>query len=269
MGQYMWCWNAHYFGFRKDGSYYYEAVSLDPLPEEWESYYVPAGGTSAVGGGVVDRQATGGAGSPRLCSLISDAPRYRGGANHEDWDNLYNSLLGMPATSIAQTTFSVYARERGEGWEANWFVSRAVQEYLFRLIMGTRNSQSSFIAEKDANGLYHSGLGAGATQFWDWLTHNDYNPAIKCSAGVELGDGVGVSPYPIKNSSGEVIYTAPVPVFFGLKNMYGHIWQGVRGLIIYKTAGETGRTLTYVAKSLYAGQSNDSTTDGKMILASE
>jgi hypothetical protein len=264
MGQYMWCWNAHHYGFRKEGNYYYEAASLDPLPEEWESYYVPAGGTSAIGAGVVDREATGGAGSPRLCSLISELPRYRGGTNVAAWDGFYNSLLGMPASGLSQPTFSVYARERGTGWEANWYVSRAVQEYLFRLIMGTRHSQSSFVAEKDANGLYHSGLGMGATQMGGWTEHNGLNPAIKCSAGVEMGDGVGVSPYAIKNSSGATVYTAPVPVFFGLKNMYGHVWQGVRGLIV--DAAE-GRTRTYVAPSLYSYAYAESTAG--MLLAAE
>ena len=127
-GQYMWCWLSHHYGFREDSLYYYEAVSLDPLGAEWDSYCIPAGGTSALGGGVIDREATGGGESPRLCSLISDASRYRGGDNRSAWDNMYNSQLGMIATSIPVTTFSTYARERGQGWEAGWYVNRAVQE---------------------------------------------------------------------------------------------------------------------------------------------
>ena len=271
---YMLCWAKHHFGFRKEGNYGYEAVSLDPLGPEWESYCIPAGGISAVGGGVLDRQATGGASSPRLCSLISDLPRYRGGDcasgsahDHSSWDNMYNSLLGMVATNIALTTFSTYARERGEGWEANWYVARAVIEYLFRIIMGTRNSQSAFKPEKDANGLYQGGLGMGVTEFGEWSAHNDFNPIVKTSDGLSLGDGVGVFVKPILNSSGQVAYNAPVPVFFGGKNLlYGNVWQGVRGLLVDVGAE---KTRTYVAKSLYAGQSNSSVDLNLMVLASE
>jgi hypothetical protein len=265
MGQYMWGWNSFYYGFKKEGNYYYECVSREPLPPDWESYYIPAGGTSALGAGVIDRLATGGANSPRLCSLISDAPRYRGGANHEDWDGLYNSLLGMPATAIPYRDFSTYARERGQGWEAGWYVARSVQEILFRLIMGSRHSQMAWNPNKDANGLYSCGLGMGATEFGYWGTHNDYNPAIKCSAGVELGDGVGVSPYAIKNSSGDTIYTAPVPVFFGLKNMWGHLWQVVSGEIVFKDANSTK---TYIAPSLYGYGGMVNSISG-MLFASE
>ena len=259
-GQYMWCWNAHYFGFRRDSAgKYYEVVSLAPLGAEWESYYIPAGGTSALGGGVIDRQATGGAGSPRLCSLISDLPRYRGGGNQAAFDDLPNSMLGKPATNTSPTDFFTFARDRGDLWGASWYVSRAVQAYLFRLIMGTRNSQAEFNPNRDANGLYQGGLGAGITTFGGttWANFNGNYPIVPCSAGVELGDGVGVAPFELRDAD-SLLYTGNIPVFFGLKNMFGHLETFISGIRVSYDAN-TFATKTYVATSMYSFNPEDNT----------
>lgn len=258
-GQYMWCWNAHYYASWKEGNYFYEAVSLNPI-EGVECYKIPAGGTSALGNAVLDRTTS------TLCSLISDDPKYRGGGNQADWDGTYRSQLGKPVSAIAMTNCSVYARKRGEGWESQWYVSRAVQEYLFRLIMGTRNSQAEFNPVKDANGLYCCGLGIGLTDWSsaDWSNYNGYYPLVPTSVGVELGDSVGVAEYDIPASDGTVFRVAKIPVFFGLKNLYGNLWTGVRGLI---TDAGAEKSFVYVAPSLYNNYSNDSVAG--MIKAAE
>jgi hypothetical protein len=265
MGQYMWCWDAHWFCTKKEGNYLYEAVSLEKL-SGWECYYVPAGGTSALGHGVMDRTTN------KWCSLISMEPRYRGGNNNAEWDGTYRTLLGKPATAISTTTMSTYARNRGEGWEANWYISRAVQEYLFRIIMGTRHSQAAVNPNKDANGLYQGGIGLGVTQLNStvWNNFNGYYPIIPCSAGVELADGVGEASYNIMDpfDAQTVMYAAKIPIFFGLKHMFGHLWSVSRGLIV--EASES-TTRTYVAPSMHnhtPGSATDSTVAG-MILASE
>jgi hypothetical protein len=265
MGQYMWCWEPHYFCTKREGNYLYEAVSFTKL-SGWECYFIPAGGTSALGHGVVDRT------NSKLCSLISMEARYRGGNNNAEWDGTYRTLLGKPATAILPRTFSAYARSRGEGWEANWYVARAVQEYLFRIIMGTRNSQAAVNPNKDANGLFQGGLGMGVTQINGtvWNNYNGYYPIIPCAAGVELADGVGEASYNIMDpfDAQEIIYAAKIPVFFGLKHMFGHLWSVVRGLI---TDAGTERTRTYVAPSMldYAPSSENDATIAGMILASE
>jgi hypothetical protein len=264
----MWCWDAHWFCTKREGSYLYEAVSLERL-SGWECYYIPAGGTSALGFGVMDRT------NNKWCSVINYDPQFRGGGNQVSWDGTYRSMLGMPAVGISTTTMSAYARNRGIGWEANWYVSRAVQEYLFRLIMGTRNSQAAVNQEKDANGLFQGGLGPGVTQINStvWSNYNNYFPIIPCSAGVELADGVGEANYNIVNpfDEQEIIYAAKIPVFFGLKQMWGHLWQVVRGIIVDVEPGDGGRTRTYVAPSMYdyaPTPENDATIAG-MLLASE
>jgi hypothetical protein len=264
MGQYMWCWAAHWFCTKKEGNYLYEAVTLEKL-SGWECTYVPAGGTSALGFGVMDRT------NAKLCSVINTTPQFRGGNNNANYDGTYRSMLGMPATYISPTTTSVNARKRGTGWEANWYVSKAVQEYLFRIIMGTRHSQAAFNPEKDASGLFQGGLGSGVTGFNNtvWNEKFGYYPIVPCGAGVELGDGVGVFNYDVKDEDGTVLYTAPVPVFFGLKHLYGHLWTVLRGLITNVEQGDSGKTLTYVARSLYDYTPTDDNTIDGMILASE
>jgi hypothetical protein len=263
-GQYMWCWAAHWFCTKKEGNYIYEAVSLERL-SGWECYRIPAGGTSALGFGVMDRT------NAKLCSVINTTPQFRGGNNNAAYDGTYRTMLGMPATYISPTTASTNARKRGVGWEANWYVSKAVQEYLFRIIMGTRNCQAAFNPDKDASGLFQGGLGPGVTGFNStvWNEKFGYYPIVPCGAGVELGDGVGVFNYDVKDEDDTVLYTAPVPVFFGLKHLYGHLWTVLRGLITNVEQGDTGKTRTYVARSLYDYTPTDDNTIDGMILASE
>lgn len=255
MGQYMWCWNAHYYSWWEKDDNYYEVVSTTPI-ENVECYYIPAGGTSALGGGVVDRA------DLKLCSIINDDVRYRGGDNSSNFvDDQYKSLLGKPATDIAFNVCSEYARKRNVSntayWEANWFISRAVQEYLFRIIMGTRHSQAAYNASKDSNGLYQGGLGNGVTTLSsaEWKEWSDRlsQPPVPTSVGVELGDGVGEVNYDLLNRDGTVFKTVYVPVFFGLKNMYGHLWQVVRGLIYDLKSSDS---YVYVCPSIIPVQDN-------------
>lgn len=251
MGQYMWCWNKHYYASWKEGSYLYEAVSTEPISGR-ECYLIPAGGTAAVGGGVMDRTNT------ILCSVINDTAQFRGGGNQADWDGTYRSQLGTVATAITYRSYSTYARKRGEGWDANWFVAEAVPEYLFRIIFGTRHIQTPVNPNLDSNGLHQGGLGDGVTNMPDWSGFNGYYPVVPCSAGVELGDSCGEAVYNVMNADNTVRYAARIPCFFGLKNLYGHICRIVRGVVI-----DAGAALTegYIAPSLYAGY-NDASLEG-------
>ena len=249
MGQYMWCWQKHYYAWWVEGNNYYEAVSLNPIRGR-NNYVIPAGGTSILGAGVLDRT------NLKLCSLVSDDPQYRGGTNVADWDNTYRSLLGKVATNYSATTAGTYARKRGEGWEAGWFTTNAVVSYLTRIILGTRHIQASVNPEKDANGLYQGGLGAGVTGVstgagqW-WTDQFSYNPFIPTSLGIEQGDYLGTIPYELKGADGSTLQSFNVPCFFGLKNFYGHIGLIERGTLIQKLDGGSGDF--YVSPSLYEG----------------
>ena len=269
-GQCMWCWNGFYANIWKEGNNLIKAVTFDKPVGNGVSIWVPAGGISWLGAGVMDRT------NQKLCSLISDAEQYRGGggaalnpasyAKAPAADSPQITMLGMAATNISTTDFGNFARKRGEGWEANWFVARFVVEFLSEIIMGTENSQAAFNAEKDDNGLYQGGFGTGVTDMQDWGGYNGYYPLIPTSVGLEAGDGVCLVPYSLPQTDGaegEAYKTFNVPVFFGLVGAgFGHLWQWTRGLIM--DAGN--KSLVYVTPSMYADYDPNTVAD-KILVA--
>jgi hypothetical protein len=270
-GQCMWCWNSFIANIWKEGNNLVKAVTFNEPVGNGVSIRIPAGGISWLGAGVMDRTNT------KLCSVISDAEQYRGGggsalnaasyANAPAADAPQISMLGMPATNISTTNFGNYARKRGEGWEANWFVARFVVEFLFEIIMGTENSQATFNSELDENGLYQGGFGTGVTDMPDWSKYNGAYPVIPTSVGVEAGDSVCLVPYSLPQTAdteGDTYKTFNVPVFFGLVGAgYGNLWQWVRGLIM--DAGEE-KSVVYVATSMLADY-DPNTVDDKIPVA--
>jgi hypothetical protein len=73
---------------------------------------------------------------------------------------------------------------------------------------------------------------------------------------VDLADGVGVVNYAVLDDSSATLYTAKVPVFFGLKNFYGYIGRWGRGELINKITGGAGEH--YVCQSMYSPYSMSS-----------
>ena len=266
-GQCMWCWNGFYANVWHEGSRLIKAVTFDGPVGNDISIWIPAGGISWLGAGVMDRT------EQKLCSVISDDERYRGGGGTALDASKYSkapadttpqiTMLGMPATNISTTNFGNYARKRGEGWEANWFVARFVVEFLFEIIMGTENSQEAFNADKDENGLYQGGFGTGVTDIPDWGNYNGTYPVIPTSVGLEAGDGVCLVEYTLPDASGGTYKTFNVPVFFGLVGAgFGHLYQWTRGLIM--DAGEE-KSLVYVAPSMYADYDQNTVADKIMV----
>lgn len=277
-GQCMWCWNGFYANVWHEGSRLIKAVTFDGPVGNDISIWIPAGGISWLGAGVMDRGE-----APytdktkwKLCSVINNSPQFRGGGGTALDASKYTkapadttpqiTMLGMPATYISTTDFGNYARKRGEGWEANWFVARFVVEFLFEIIMGTENSQEAFNANKDANGLYQGGFGTGVTDMPDWGGYNGYNPVIPTSVGLEAGDGVCLVEYKLPQTNGvggDTFKTFNVPVFFGLVGAgFGNLWQWVRGIIM--DAGEE-KSLVYVSPSMYSAYDPNTVEDKIMV----
>ena len=261
MGQCMWCWSrAWYFTHWKEGDRGYYAITLKPL-EGRRSWRIPAGGVSWLGAGVMDRT------EMKLCSVISEEERFRGGGGaavgagyNVAADAPQATMLGMAATKMSTTDFGAAARKRGEGWEANWFVAQAAVEILLLVIMGERNTQAAFSAERDADGLYQGGFGAGVTTIGmdDFRGYNGYLPLVPTSVGVEAGDSNGLVEYAVPASTGaedagQPFATFQVPCFLGLMHAgFGHLWRPVRGLTV------KDRAEVYVAPSMYADFNPDS-----------
>ena len=276
-GQCMWCWNGFYANVWKEGDNLFKVVSFDRPVGNDISIWIPAGGISWLGAGVIDR-----GDAPftdktkwKLCSVINNSEQFRGGGGTALDASKYSkapadttpqiTMLGMPAASISMNDFGTYARKHGEGWEANWFVARFVVEFLFEVIMGTENSQEAFNANKDADGLYQGGFGKGVTEMPEWDNYNGSYPVIPTSVGLEAGDGVCLVPYNLPNTGGAegAYHTFNVPVFFGLVGAgYGNLWQFVNGIIV--DAGEE-KSLVYVAPSMYASYNPSIVTDKIMV----
>lgn len=277
-GQCMWCWNGFYANVWHEGSRLIKAVTFDGPVGGETSVWIPAGGISWLGVGVMDRKEN------KLCSIISDPAlygpefdkeRYIGGAGvaldaskytTPPSDSPQITMLGMPAIDLSTTQFGEAARNRGEGWEANWFVARFVVEFLFEVIMGTENSQEGFNNLKDANGLYQGGFNSGVTVITNWNGYNNAFPVIPTSVGLNAGDGVCLVPYELPKTNG--VYTnLNVPVFFGLVGAgFGNLIQLVRGLII--NVGNE-KSQVYVTKSMYDTYYSDRVDDKNKIPVSE
>ena len=221
MGHYQWGWGKpFYLAFWTEGNMSYEAISLSPIKGKY-NYYIPVGSMSAAGFATMERS------TDRLVSYVNDDPEYRGGDNNAEWDGTYRTLCGKAVTSITTETARAAARKNGTGWLCGTMRHSFVVAVLFEIIFGTRNVQEAYNPEKDSDGLYQGGLGTGVTN-WNWTAwgnHNRYNPFLPMSAGIELGDSCGISNYEVVGSDGSVVYTAPIPVFFGLKNLHGYLWR--------------------------------------------
>lgn len=224
MGHYQWGWDKEfYISFWNEGNLFYECISLVPIRGKY-NYKIPVATMSATGRAAIDRE------TQTLVSYINMDPRYRGGNNRAEWDEDPNRcLLGMPGTSYKVSQFKAAARKNGEGWYCGLMRMNTVLKVLFEIVFGTRNEQAKVNPELDINGLRQGGLGSGLTNLNStyWSQQLAYNPICTLDKGVELGDGCGeTEPIIVTNwEEPEITYNAgTVPVFFGLKNMFGQIW---------------------------------------------
>ena len=245
MGHYQWGWGKKfYIAFYTIGRLFHEVVSLSPIPGQY-NYCIPVGSMSAHGFASIDRT------SGALVSYINNDAQYRGGDNNTSYDNTYRSLCGKCVTNMSDEAMRAAARKNGTGWLCGTMRHNAVVKVLFEIIFGTRNMQAAYNSTKDSDGLYQGGLGAGVTN-WSWSAwgdHNGYRPFLPTDVGVELGDSCGISNYELKGSDDTTVYTAPVPVFFGLKNPHGYLWRHQDDEFVRVNADTTMTHL--VAPSIY------------------
>ena len=218
MGHYMWGWGTNwYYSWWVEGNYYYEAASLKPILGRM-NYAIPVGSVSAIGGSIVDRD------TETMVSYVNESARYRGGNNDATKDGAFNTMLGRTATYLSPIECSTMAQKLGQGWDALFYGHHAMTAALSRIIFGTRNIQTAFNPNKDANGLFQGGLGPGVTTVssTEWNDLFDQYGFLPTSVGVELADGCGVAQHTVLNEAGDVWTTVSIPVFFGYKNSYGY-----------------------------------------------
>lgn len=132
----------------------------------------------------------------KLCSVVNTDADYRGGNNSSDRDGTYRSQLGLPATAISRTNFRTYARNRNADsseWNCMTYDFQKLVYWLFAVEYATLNTQKTFNADRDADGLAQGGLGVGVTtvNYNRWHNFNGAYPFIPCGHTDSLGNGTG------------------------------------------------------------------------------
>ena len=197
-GHYQWGWGKEWYMVIKTvGRLHYEMVSPTPIPGEY-NYKIPVGSISAAGFATLERS------TGKLVSYINEGTDYRGGNNDSTLDNTNRTMLGKAATNQTTEYWRAAARKNGTGWLCTTMRHTSAISVLFGVIFGTHYDQDAVNSQKDANGLYQGGLGAGVTQMPDWGGYNGYRPVVPMSAGIELGDACGEASYEVKKDDGTV-----------------------------------------------------------------
>lgn len=101
--------------------------------------------------------------------------------------------------------------------------------------MRNRNSQDTFIEEKDSSGFSQGGLGAGVTTLDSnkWNAFNGYYPFIPCGYTDALGNGTGEVEYSMPAEYDVSIKKVKVPRYRGIENPFGHIWSWADGINVH------------------------------------
>ena len=220
-GHYQWGWGKKfYIVVKQQGDELALIVAKGKIPGEY-NYEIPIASESAAGWATMERS------TGKLVSYINMGTDYRGGNNDSAKDGAFNTLIGKPVTNITTNDFLTAARLNGDGWLGASMRFECVKAILFYVIMGNLNVQAAYNASKDINGLYQGGLGAGPTNAGGWWGNDfGYFPAIPMSAGIDMGDRLGVFTYDVKDGNGDTLQTMYCTCFFGLKNGVGGImWK--------------------------------------------
>lgn len=183
----------------------------------------------------------------KLLSIVNSDTRYRGGNNSSTYDeseDIFQSNLGKPVTSIARSTARNYARAGGaELLDYNTY--KWIFYWLFAIEYCTFNSQDTFNASLTPEGFHQGGLGIGVTNWSSsaWSDYNSYNPIIPCGYTNSIGNNTGEITITINNIS------VKINRYRGIELPFGDIWTNLDGVII--DANHSDNDLVYTTKYPY------------------
>ena len=174
-----------------------------------------------------------------LCSkaMLDDdtaKARYYGGSNNATINK------GMARTYLNISSFSNIAHNKNTSaitdgiYEEMDYMTYLMLYDLFICDFGTLHTQDGVNTARDGEGFRQGGLGNGITNIGNWSEYNSYNPIWLAGASTSAESNYKGS------GCGEVLMTNPsgitgsnyMPVFYGIENIFGHIWQSVVGLHI-------------------------------------
>lgn len=188
------------------------------------------------------------AATPKLASVVNTTAAFRGGNNNAAWDGTYRTLLGRPATGITLTNFRAYARNRGNaglngaGWNCDLYEAQHTTYWLFVIEYATRNCQTAFNPQPDANGYKQGGLGNGCTTLngTKWQEYNADNPFIPCGITNSLGNSTGEVEFTMPSEYDDTTPKVKVCSYRGIENPFGHIWSIADGCLCLIQSNDDG-----------------------------
>jgi predicted nucleic acid-binding Zn-ribbon protein len=174
-----------------------------------------------------------------LCSkaMLDDdtaKARYYGGSNNATINK------GMARTYLNISSFSNIAHNKNTSaitdgiYEEMDYMTYLMLYDLFICDFGTLHTQDGVNTARDGEGFRQGGLGAGISNVGNWGEYNNNNPIWLAGASTSAESnykGSGCGEVLMTNPSG-ITGTNYMPVFYGIENIFGHIWQSVVGLHI-------------------------------------
>lgn len=175
----------------------------------------------------------------KLSSVINASVDYRGGNNDATRDANANTQLGMCATALSRTQFRNYAQNMGIKYIGSTYHMNEVLLQLYWCEYANLNMQDAYIGSLTADGYRQGGLGIGVTTIngTNWNTFNGYYPLIPNGVGFQsVGVNTGIKNYTISGLGVSV----DIPVWHGIENIFGHMWQSEDGVNIEIQAANSG-----------------------------
>lgn len=180
-------------------------------------------------------------------SLLANASNFRGGSGSGDAakDGTYNSMLGMPRTSISKAGVRPTCKNG-----THHGVARAYWEimWLQRIEYASLHCQNTYNETLTADGFHQGGLGSGpAVNGTEWNTWGGYRPFVPCGVTAPLGNNTGKVSYTIKGWTGgdKVVQ---VTSYRGLETPFEYLWMLADDVLIHcspETADDPGHCTAY------------------------
>lgn len=248
---------VYYARFEVNGTKWAFCISEYPLPgfvrmerkviAPWYSTIKIDSNTAVSGswlqwnGDVIKRDTNG------FVSLLAAATNFRGGAGSGDSakDGTYNSMLGMPRTSISKAGVRPYCKNGTHIGAARAYMEIA---WLFRVEYATMHCQDTYNETLTADGFHQGGLGNGTAVNGDqWNTWGGYKPFIPCGVTAPLGNNTGRVSFVVKGWTGGD-KTVQVTSYRGLETPFEYLWMLADDLLIHcspETTSDPGHCTAY------------------------
>lgn len=167
--------------------------------------------------------------------LKANAAQFRGGSGAGDAakDGTYNSMLGMPRTSISKAGVRPLCKNGTH--HGAYRVCNEIA-WLQRVEYASLHCQDAYTETLTADGFHQGGLGSGpVVNGTEWNTWGSYKPFVPCGVTATLGNNTGKVSYTIKGWTGgdKVVQ---VTSYRGLETPYEYLWMLADDVLIWHKA---------------------------------